>query len=542
MIHVHRRRIACSHGRGTGERRDASTRTTRPVVRHGGLFFARLLAAALVCLTGILGDVGGVSAQRYTATAGQGERRVQAAAAGVGRIRTVNAPHFAGAAVASQAAVFWFGAVSATTTYSDVRVGYTDTELYVYVSTIDRLLWYHTTNPQQDLTAWDADTLYLGLNGPTGTTPDTRTYRFDAGLSDGANPAAYRASYRGNGSGWVGAPLAFTTQPGWRGLLNTAQQSSGWAMTYHIPFSSLGLGGPPAPGAAWALGLVNHNRDDPAAAPLADTPWPEGVAATAPGTWGRLVFGLPTYQPPTTTTKQTITIQHRLNNATVPDADVGGYTTCGGALDFWSQWGNANYAAGTDFNVQNESDISDFPCFAKYYVTFPLSGLPPGQAIASATLMLHQFGNSGAAGQATPSLIQVATVGEDWAEPTITWNNAPYALENVGQATVDPLLSIPPWPGIARTWDLSRAVAAAYASGQPLRLAIYSADTDYHSGKYFVTSDTGDWNAAARPTLTVVVGAQTPAVPTPVSLPVPRPPGVTVTPPPAPNPLPLPRR
>jgi hypothetical protein len=450
------------------------------------------------------------------------------AAAGLPPVRTVNAPHFAGAPVASQAAVFWFGTVSPNTTYSDVRVGYTDSELYVYVSTVDRLLWSNTANPQSDLTAWDTDSLYLGLNGPTGTAPDARAYRFDAELSPNptGSPAAYQATYRGDGAGWAATPVAFTTVPGWRGALNNTLDSTGWAMTYHIPFASLGLAGPPASGTAWALGLVNHNRDSAAGPPQADTAWPEGLAPSVPGSWGKLAFGLPGYQRPTTTNNQTFTIQNRLNGSAVPDAGVGGYTTCGGALDYWTQWGNANYAGGTDFNVQNESDISDYPCFAKYYVTFPLSSLPQGEGIAAATLTLHQFGGAGAAGQATPSLLQVSTVREEWSEASVSWNNAPYALENVSQAPVDPLASMPPWPGVARTWDLSRAVAEAYASGAPLRLAIYSADTDYHSGKYFVSSDTGDWNAAGRPTLTVVAGAsapdggQTPS-PTPTSTVVP---------------------
>jgi hypothetical protein len=46
-------------------------------------------------------------------------------------------------------------------------------------------------------------------------------------------------------------------------------------------------------------------------------------------------------------------------------------------------------------------------------------------------------------------------------------------------------------------------MAKAYNSGQPLRLAMYSADYYMHSGKYFVSSDEGDWNEVARPTLEV---------------------------------------
>jgi uncharacterized repeat protein (TIGR01451 family) len=49
-------------------------------------------------------------------------------------------------------------------------------------------------------------------------------------------------------------------------------------------------------------------------------------------------------------------------------------------------------------------------------------------------------------------------------------------------------------------------VAEAYASGNPLGLALYESDWYYHSGKYFVSSDTGDWNQVARPTLRILWG------------------------------------
>jgi len=39
-----------------------------------------------------------------------------------------------------------------------------------------------------------------------------------------------------------------------------------------------------------------------------------------------------------------------------------------------------------------------------------------------------------------------------------------------------------------------------------LRLILYSADSAYHSGKYFVASDTGDWNLEGRPRLDVQWG------------------------------------
>jgi hypothetical protein len=40
-------------------------------------------------------------------------------------------------------------------------------------------------------------------------------------------------------------------------------------------------------------------------------------------------------------------------------------------------------------------------------------------------------------------------------------------------------------------------------AGKPLNLVLYSSDDPYHSGKFFTTSDTPDWNATGRPTLTI---------------------------------------
>ncbi len=152
--------------------------------------------------------------------------------------------------------------------------------------------------------------------------------------------------------------------------------------------------------------------------------------------------------------------------------------------------------------------MCDWPCFSKYYVTFPLTALPTGKVIISATLTLHQIGNAGEGWTPgpEPSYIQVFTVDQDWTETHLTWNNAPLAQENIAAAWIDPLPSFPGWPGVPRQWNLSRAVAQAYAARRPLHLAVYSADSPYHSGRYFTASDIGDWDEVGRPTLTVTWG------------------------------------
>lgn len=433
--------------------------------------------------------------------------RAPARAAAPPPVRRVNAPYFAGDVTYEERAIFWFGQVNSTDNYADVRVGYNDDKLVLQLTTFDRRLWYDADPPIEDLTAWDAATLYLNLAGNSGEVPSASTYRLVGQLNHWQARDDYQAAYQGNGAGWVTASLPFTTATGWRGDgLNGNQEARGWRVTFEVPFSSVGLAGPPAHGTVWGLALVLHDRDDAAGAPNPNKTWPEAVDPLRPASYGQLVFGLPAYQPSLATPGETVTVRHGLNGASVPDGHVGGNTECGKGLDFWTEWGVANYAGADKINVQNQFDVADWPCFSKYYVTFPLDDLPAGKVIISATLTLHQFGNAGAPGEAEPSLIQVLTVAEDWNESTLTWNNAPLAVENVAGTWVDPLDSFPGWPGVPANWDVARAVAAAYAAGQPLRLAVYSADSARHSGKYFVSSDTGDWNASGRPTLQVLWG------------------------------------
>jgi hypothetical protein len=296
---------------------------------------------------------------------------------------------------------------------------------------------------------------------------------------------------------------------GWRGsgYNDAARDSKGWAMTYHIPFSSLGLSGPPAQGTVWGLAMQVHDRDDAAGTAIADTVWPTGLNTVSPSSWGQLRYGAAAYTPSTTVQTGSATIRQALNGASVPDGAVGGYSNCGSAAaatNYFPTWGSLNYNGNTDFNVQNEADVSDWPCYSKYFVTFPLNQIPAGKTIVSAQFILHQFGNSG---NPDTSWIQIYTVDQPWSPVSLTWNNAPLASENVSQAQVPGLSTMPPWPGTARSFDLSYAVAQAAAAGQSqLMLAVYSPDTNYGSGKYFVSSETGDWNAEGRPTLQVAWG------------------------------------
>ena len=412
----------------------------------------------------------------------------------------VNVPVFTTPTGFEQYTIFWFGHVTSSDNYADVRLGVLPDRLTVHVAMTDRYLWYDTSPSPDDLANWDAVGLYIDLDGNMGSTPDADAYRFVGQLKWWEQGTAWQAAFRGNGTSWVASPVSFTAEASWRGNApNDAYDDVGWTVTFRIPFASLGLSGPPPLGTVWGLAAVVHDRDTDAGPPLADKVWPTGMDSNRPASWGQLSFGLPSYTPPPSTPGDVVTIRQGLNGAEVPDAAVGGHTVCGDGLN-WETWGQANYAGSTQFNVQNQYDIADWWCFSKYYVTFPLEAIPPDRTVISATLTLHQFGGSGVNPQ--PSLIQVFTVADDWEETTINWNNAPQALENVSRTWVQPAWP-GTWPGVPRVFDISAAVADAYAADIPLRLAVYSADTEYHSGKYFSTSDTGDWNTVGRPTLTV---------------------------------------
>ena len=443
--------------------------------------------------------------------------------------RTVNAPFFNVGNVLtdkfSEMAIFWFGKISPTSNYADVRVGYNNTDLTIFVSVYDRMLWNSDPNPDiTQLAQWDSITLYLALAGAPLDSPTPNSFRFDVMAGDGALDAQYYASrqaaYRGNGSNWVLSNIPFTNrsyaswQDGTTGGYNNGQPNRGYAITFTIPFSSLGLSGPPTNGSVWKLGMVNHNRDDLAGTPIPDQTWPESLSTDVPASWGNLHFGLlPAYIPPPSTAGGTIVIRQGLNGIVVPDAAVGGTINnlCPGDPTFiWNTWSNANFAGAEAVNIQNQGNLSDWPCFAKYYVTFPLNSIPAGKVILSAQLSLYEWGGSDCT-QAVPSLIQVLTVGQDWDETKLTWNNAPMAMENIAQTWVGVVPNcFNGWPGAPYTWDVSRSVAQAYSNSIPLRLSLYEADLNLHSGKYFSTSEAFEGWAPSylvgRPSLTIVWG------------------------------------
>ncbi|RPI87001.1 MAG: DNRLRE domain-containing protein [Chloroflexi bacterium] len=426
-----------------------------------------------------------------------------------GPLPTIHIPYFDGEISYPETAVFWFGKVNLTENYADVRAGYSSDELYINLGIFDRRIWYNKFPTLSELSSWDAVSIYLDTQGLKGSKPSESSYLIQGQFGTTGPRASYQAAYRGTGTGWAASIVPFTSTTGYRGDgPNNQGNDAGWEIVFHIPFSSLGLDGPPHSD-SWAMAVVLHDRDDIALPPEAEKMWPTGISQTSPVTWGEITFGLPSIAAPGINPGGTTIIRQGLNGATVKDGMAGGFANCGSGLNRWTAWGEANYAASHQVNVQNQRDVADFPCFSKYFIDIPLEAIPSGAQIISAELTLNLFSNAGEGEYTTPgpSLIQAFTILGDWDESTLNWNNAPQVLENLSSTWVDPILTeVPPPPGIANTWNVSKAAMEARSRGMPLRLALYSADSQQHSGKYFYASDTGDWNAAGRPTLTVVWG------------------------------------
>jgi hypothetical protein len=421
-------------------------------------------------------------------------------------IASINVPFFTTAVPFSQTAVFWFGDVTSADTYTDVRVGYNHTELFIDLHTVDRYLWYDTNTSAPDISKYDNASVYLN----TTSTGSGNSYKFQTGVNGYVKRTNYQRAYTVNGAAWASATIPFTAVYGWQGHGFNGPEDSGWSMTYHIPFSSLGLSAAPTQGTSWKLAVQVQNRDNGTAPKTLPAKWwPISASETTPSSWGQLVFGIPTYQPLHASGTSIYTVRNKLNHQVVTDDMVGGALSCGNrGLDRWTQWGAQSYPGASRVNIQNETFISDWNCFSKFYITFPLSSLPSGKGVAKATVTLYEYANAGVQGQPNPSYIQVATINQDWNPATLSWNNAPLVQENINTMLVNTKTTrVVPAPGLPITWDVSRAAAQAYAAGQPLRLVFYTPADQHDSGKYFFSSSVGDWNAAGRPTLQVTLGA-----------------------------------
>lgn len=452
-----------------------------------------------------------VNAQAVGVAQGQGS-------VGVGTARRVHAPFFPQTVEWAEAGIFWFGRVDPPDdpgqNYADVRVGYTEEKLVIYVNVQDYYVWYdEEATSSTDLTRYDAVAVYLDTSDDRASTPQPDDYYFLSGLclygcEDGSS---YGREAQGTGTGWDTdwhEDWHDTTWASW--YCNPGPNNNdcgidfGWWSYISVPWEAVDLSGPPVRGTRWGLGIQLHDRDDHAPAGyVSPESWPETFSVDSPSSWGELTFGFASYTPPPAVEQGTIEIRRGLRDGVVEDAWVGGGGTCAGGHKGDPE--HDTYGDDSNLFVANQSGIADFPCYSKTFLRFGLGDIPAGKTVMSATLTLHHWSNAKPE-EAQPSLISLFAVDGHWEENSLTWNNAPLARANLSARWVDPLTSFPGWPGVRYDWDATQAVADVYTAGEPLNVALYTADTNMHSSKYLVSSDTGDWNAEARPTLTVVYG------------------------------------
>ena len=413
-------------------------------------------------------------------------------------------------------ASFWFGRASELDNYVDVRVHYDDQALYLWANVVDYYLWWDAS-AQGDPRDFDSIAFYLDTAGSQANAPMPTSLFFVSGYHwwPSGNDVRWHRQGRGTGASWDESwqptqPWTDDTGARWyvSGPNDNSDRDAGWLTTVTIPWETLGRSTPPPAGTSWRLGAKLYDRDDrPPAIPDGSQVWPTGFLSSSPASWGSLVFDPPAYQPRTATNQQSLVIRREsASSDAVADAWAGGGGLCGGG--YFGGGDVPHPGSTTDPNLfgQNQADVADFPCFSKSFLRFRLAGIPPGKTVVQATLQLFHFGNSNPA-EAKPTFVQVFSILDPWDEATITWNNAPQATENLGGTWVNPIPA--GGSGTFVIWDVTSLVARAYAAGESASLALYSADLDMHSGKYFRSSEIGD--AAVRPTLTVIWGDSEPS-------------------------------
>lgn len=442
----------------------------------------------------------------------------RSAAAGGAVPRRVNIPFFPAEVDVSQSAIFWFGEVETGEpipgrNYIDVRIAYSLEGLCWRATVIDYYLWYKEEATASDnLTNFDALAIYLDTQRDRAASPQTDDYYFLVG-EHGDGPAQdtpeYRRQGRGTGGGWNPSwNGAWSDYGGWQWSdggpnKNEGNIDFGWVGGGVIPWATLGLSGPPPEGTVWGFGVLQYDQDQSAHSPVQQEKWPETFAPNQPSTWGELHFGLSMYTPPPAASSGSTVIRAATDqDNTVEDAWMGGGGWCNSGHEGHTE---ENHGYDENLFVGSEIQPTHFPCFNKSYLRFALDSLPPGKVILSATLTLHHWGGANVSANTT-SYVWLSSVTDPWDEMAIHWNNAPLAAENLSMTPIPPKTTPLVWPGDPYTWDVTRAVADAYAAGQPVSLAIYDSTTGRDSSKYLTGSEAGDWDVEGRPRLDIVWG------------------------------------
>lgn len=404
----------------------------------------------------------------------------------------INIPNFGQQSKLNEGTIFWYGKVNDSDNYTDIRVGYTNTDFKIHFSVFDKQFWYDKNLASSD-SLQNYDSVSLLIYVPT----TDQKYKFVSQINHFENDLNYQSAYKYQQE-FVQTNINFTTNSAYRGSSpnDNSSDERGWSSTFTIPFNSLNLQTPNI-GDKWLLMLTTQDKDD-LQQQVKISKWPTSAIEENTNTWGEIVFGLSNTQ----TNTQSENVVTLFGSPNVEDAMVGGGTICGSDFNpnFFAGWGEKSYPKATQINIQNQWDSADWPCFSKFFIKANLNNLPNNVEVTKALLTMHLFGGSNPA-EAKPSLIQVLQVNP-FNEVGLNWNNAPQVIRHLDRQWVNPKLTPLVWPGDKYQWDITKAFSNLNEDTH-LYLGLYSADGDYHSGKYFSSSYTGEWNSEAKPKITI---------------------------------------
>src|SRR5437588_3425779 len=128
---------------------------------------------------------------------GLGHTSPSTAKAAAPPVRQIAIPYFQNAAVPfNQTAIFWFGSVSSSSNYIDVRMGYNQSELYIDLHIVDRYVWFDSHAQAPNLTTSDTATVYLSTTSNGSSAPDYSAYKFVAQVDWYQARTYYQRAYR----------------------------------------------------------------------------------------------------------------------------------------------------------------------------------------------------------------------------------------------------------------------------------------------------------------------------------------------------------
>ena len=345
----------------------------------------------------------------------------------------------------------------------------------VQATPIVNVLW--GTGAGYDLDANQYSVIWLGSISPAGGYTQVRLVASDDGVRTYVQvmtPTVTAGQTVGVTLGSLNMPAVWGAANGWQLASRcTGTACMGWTAYRFAPWGQFGK--TPQRGDVWPLRVQVDGA-----------------------TWaGAVRWGLPDYAGRTVAGVQVVTTTLSANAVT------GGNNDCGNIYQstFTPAWGTLSWPGAAQINIQNQWDVADWPCYARWYAQWQLPALPAGAQVVSATMTMRHFGNPGygpaySADGAQDTIMQVYEVATPWQPLGLAWDNAPPVVENLSRTTVRPIdAACPPAqldtsrtcrPGVPYDFDVTEAVKRAMQEGRGwASVALYTASGDYHSGKQF---------------------------------------------------------